>query len=161
MSEPRTTSDNGKRVPDFLLETLEGLILDHYREGRLETASRLLDELLEHRPDRDDLWCLAGVIHRRQDNYADALRALRKALLLDEANYNAACNMGEILISIGQVPVGVDILANVFDETHQEGLPADEQSEWTIRAGAQLEVVRDILGELEEREYGLFGQESQ
>ena len=152
---------NGRpaEAPEFLLDQFEGLVLDHYRNDRLEAANRLLDELLKHRPERDDLWCLAGVIHRRRNRYADALKALRTALQLDAENYNAACNLGEILISLGQVPTGVDILESVFDETHRDGVPAEEQSEWTIRAGAQLELVRDLLDELEQQEFGLFASD--
>ena len=138
--------------PQFLIERAEALAFDHYRNDRLQLASSVLQRLLEYVPERTDLWTLLGVTERRLENYGDSIAALRKALEIDNENVNAAINLAEVLVTIGRVPTGVELMKGIFEQGVNPDLPPKEQNEYVIRAGAQLEFIKEAIDALNSSE---------
>jgi tetratricopeptide (TPR) repeat protein len=143
MSEATTTMP-----PKIMLDRAEALAFNHYKNDRLQMAASVLERILKYLPERDDLWTLMGVIERRRDNFRDSVICLRKALEIDNENVNAAINLAEVLVSMGQVPTGVELLQGIFEEGRDPDLAPSEQNEYVIRAGAQLEFIKDTLDAL-------------
>jgi tetratricopeptide (TPR) repeat protein len=146
------TQSQKPKPPQFLIDRAEALAFDHYRNDRLQIASSVLQRLLEYVPQRSDLWTLRGVIERRLENYGDSIAALRKALEIDNENVNAAINLSEVLVTIGQVPTGVELMKGIFEQGVNPDLPPEEQDEYVIRAGAQLEFIKEAIDALRNSE---------
>ncbi|MGM0557747.1 MAG: hypothetical protein ACQEVA_15290 [Myxococcota bacterium] len=142
------TDETTTKPPKIMLERAEALAFSHYKNDRLQMAASVLERILKYLPERDDLWTLLGVIERRRDNFRDSVICLRKALEIDNENVNAAINLAEVLVSMGQVPTGVELLQGIFEEGRDPDLEPSEQNEYVIRAGAQLEFIKNTLDAL-------------
>lgn len=140
--EPTNTT---QELPQMLIDRAEALAFNHYKNDRLKMAATVLERLLVYVPKRTDLWTLLGVIERRRDKYADSVSALRRALEIDNENVNAAINLAEVLVSMGQLPTGVELLQGIFEEGREPELEPADQNEYVIRAGAQLEFIKQAL----------------
>lgn len=144
-NDPTETNEPRTDVPRILVDRAEALAFHHYSEDRLQAAASVLERLLQYVPDRTDLWTLLGVIERRREDYGASVAALRRALEIDNENVNAAINLAEVLVSIGRVPTGVELLEGIFEEGRKPELEPAEQDEYVIRAGAQLEFIKRTL----------------
>ncbi|MBA2662741.1 MAG: hypothetical protein H0U74_10630 [Bradymonadaceae bacterium] len=83
--------------------------------------------------------------YRRQSLKSAALKALQRAVELDQYDYNALINLGEALCEAGQLREGVDLLRCVFDLGYDEASGPDEQDYFTRRAGMQLAVIKGVI----------------
>ena len=134
-----------RTTPDTAVLQLEAAATALYRDGQLEKAEDLLENLVLMRPHEHTYWTLLGVVYRRRKRKAAALSCLRKAARLDRTDANTLINLAETLLEVGKLDEGVGLLRSIFEAHYDPGLPRDEQSATTIRAGAQLELVQKIL----------------
>ena len=126
-----------------LTETaLEAYATASYADGRIEDAATALEALVTLDPERADAWALLGVVHRRKKDLPKALRALKRAVDLDDSDRYALLNLGEALCEAKRPKEGVALLRAVVEQGLDADLAPEQHDPMTIRAGAMLEAIQ-------------------
>jgi len=134
-----------RKTPDHVVMQCEATAMEFYRRDQLDRALDMLEKLVLIRPDEPTYWTLMGVVFRRKNRRAPALSCLRRAVELDRDDRNSLINLAEVLVEVGKVPEGVDLMRAVFEQGFDPALSPEEHDPITIRAGAQLEFIGGML----------------
>ncbi len=78
-----------------------------HREGDLDSAARLYENLLRDVPDLADGWANLGMLRRQLGRLDDAERSCRRALAIDGGHANALNNLGIVLAARGRYPEAI------------------------------------------------------
>ena len=83
--------------------------LEHFREGRLQDALRLLGEAIAE-GETSERWCDWAAVQLAARNSTDAEKALRRALKLEPENLQVAARLGAVLASLGRIDEALPLL---------------------------------------------------
>ncbi|WP_051327916.1 tetratricopeptide repeat protein [Desulfatirhabdium butyrativorans] len=77
-------------------------LLDHYNQGRYESAASGLDDYMRRFPEDPDAWNLKALLHRANLQYEAAAQCLEHALRLNPKNATYWNNLGAMYKDLGQ-----------------------------------------------------------
>ena len=99
-------TDRGDGVAGGSAAMLARAVARH-RQGDLEVAARLYEELLGHAPDLADGWANRGMVLRQLGRLDEAERSCRRALAIDGGHANGLNNLGIVLAARGRHPEAI------------------------------------------------------
>jgi len=106
-------------------------------ERRTTLAMRLLDAVVELKPDSSEAFARRAIMHVIQDNRTQALGDLRRALALDPNNFRALEGLWQVLRDIGEKKAALEALRQLL-KVHPHADGAQEAFE---------ELKRDVEGQ--------------
>lgn len=100
---PQKAGTPGAHLPDLLAQAI-----GHVRHDRQAEADRALRDILRHWPDQPDALHYLGVLRHRQGRTPEAVSLVRQALEQIPEHAPTWSNLGNILLSSGQVEPAVE-----------------------------------------------------
>ncbi|MBF0335631.1 MAG: tetratricopeptide repeat protein [Alphaproteobacteria bacterium] len=92
------------------VDTLVGAGLAAVQEGQPIAAIALFSEVVERAPTFAEGWNLRGLAHFINQDYADALEDLRRALVLEPRHFGALVGLGRTLEELGHRDLALEAL---------------------------------------------------
>ena len=111
-------AQSGSPTVDVLMQ--RAMVAAH--EKRTALAMRLLDAVVELKPDSSEAFARRAIMHVMQDNRTQALGDLRRALALDPNNFRALEGLWQVLRDIGEKKASLEALRQLLKvHPHAEG----------------------------------------
>lgn len=79
----------------------------YQRAGQLDKAEELCSSAVAHDPERADVWCVSGGVHRSLGRVDAAASAFRRALDIDPDNSNTRNLLAVALVELGSFDEGI------------------------------------------------------
>ena len=136
-------------TPDALVHQFTKQLTEHIERKDFSRGAEIAELLVEMRPESADLWYLLGMCNDRLNRAIPARSATKRAVELDATHRPAALQLGEMLCKTGKLLEGLKLERAVFAQGRNPALPPAEQDLVTLRAGAIIEGVQKVMGELE------------
>ncbi|MTI09591.1 methyltransferase domain-containing protein [Curvivirga aplysinae] len=89
--------------------------MDHYREGELDAAKAIYDEILKSHPDNQEALDWRGEIAIQQDEYEIASECLGRSKELYPQDFDENCKLGLAYYELSEAELAVDTLKEAID----------------------------------------------